>query len=86
MPLGAKSDAIAFYVQFEELKEKQEPGQQSFSKAKGDDKVSLMNLAIVLNNWMDTVTLKLMKGSVRKNNNKKMQKSILGMGKEVDKV
>lgn len=51
-------------------------------KAEGDDKVLLMNLVSVLSNFMDTVTLKLMKGSIRKNNKKEMQKTIVEMGRE----
>jgi len=35
---------------------------------------------------MDTVTLRLKKGSIRKNNNKEMPKTIAGMGSEEDKV
>ena len=45
-----------------------------------------MNLALVLSNLMETVTLKLMKSSIRKNSNKDMQKTVVGMGREDDKV
>lgn len=55
-------------------------------KAEGDDKVSLMSLALVLCNIMAIMSLKLMKGSIRKNNQKEMQKTTVGVGREDDKV
>lgn len=55
-------------------------------KVEGDDKVSLMNQMLVLSSRADTVIIKLMKGNIRKNSNKEMQKSIGGMGREDDKV
>lgn len=47
----------------------------------GDGKVSLVNQELVLSNIMNTVTLKLMKHSIKRNKNKEMQKNIVGKGR-----
>lgn len=43
--------------------------------------MSLVNQELVLSNIMNTVTLKLMKHSIKRNKNKEMQKNIVGKGR-----
>lgn len=44
-------------------------------KPGGDGKVSLVKQELVLGNIMNTVTLKLMKHSIKRNKNKEMKKN-----------
>lgn len=55
-------------------------------KSAGDGKMTLVNQELVLGHLMYTVTLKLMKHSIKRNKNKEMQKTIVGMGKGDGKV